>query len=622
MIRPDNFFSDSFGPNDRDSVNIDTIIEFVRRGWRLCLVWISVAVCAGIVFTIFSHTYYTADVSLLLDDHAARPVNNAVGQVGANDPAYVDSQVQLLLSDEVVGRVVDQNQLVESKEFGKGHGGLYTRIIGYLGFERAIRSPRYATITNVKRALSVRRVGLTNVVEIRFTSQHPEEAATIANAIAQNYIEDQRELNIKAIAGAKALAIAQQANDYSLVTPDAGDQARAKLREQSRAEAYQSLYKGFLQQAQTAQQQFPAVARVITAAQPPTERSWPRALLILAAAAAGGALGGIAHALLRHLTDNRLMTAEDVHRSTDIERIITVPRMSWHTSEESGQESLQPAYVRWSARFSEAMGKAAVWLHGLQRQRGALTIGVVAPTEGAGASSVAAHLAKVIAESGQRTLLVDANWRKSLAHPPVPNSGPALKQSFYTWVDGEVTNAEVSNWWANPAQRIISGVRAKIPALKAIGISGTDDTKHSENVDDVPAGSVEVAWTTHLPLIANFETHVPASLAGTLGTIHLEPEQLDVLVLRARNRISELNAALSIIKTLQSQDKYDCVIVDFHSADQTADLEASVRWGGVMAVVKKVIVVAEAGQTTSQRLRDFMQLVPRKKVAGLVLNKA
>ncbi len=115
---------------------------------------------------------------------------------------------------------------------------------------------------------------------------------------------------------------------------------------------------------------------------------------------------------------------------------------------------------------------------------------------------------------------------------------------------------------------------------------------------------------------------MPESLARTLGTIHLEPEQLDVLVLRARNRISELNAALSIIKTLQSQNKYDCVIVDFHSADQTADLEASVRWGGVMAVIKKVIVVAEAGKTTSQRLRDFMQIVPRKKVAGLVLNKA
>ncbi|HET9717856.1 MAG TPA: hypothetical protein VFP60_16895 [Pseudolabrys sp.] len=610
MIRPNNFFSDSFGPNDRDSVNIDSIIEFVRRGWRLCLVWIAVAVCAGILFTIFSRTYYTADVSLLLDDHAARPVNNAVGQAAAPDPAYVDSQVQLLLSDEVVGRVVDQNRLIESKEFGKGHGGLYTRIIGYLGIQRPTRSPRHATIINVKRALSVRRVGLTNVVEIGFTSQNPEGAATIANAIAQNYIENQRELNAKAIAGAKALAIAQQSNDYSLVAPDAGDQGRARLREQSRAETYQSLYKGFLQQAQTAQQQFPAAARVITPAQPPTERSWPRALLILAVAAAGGAFGGVAHALLRHVTDNRLMTAEDVHRSTDIERIITIPKMSWHTREDSHQESLQPAYIRWSARFSDAMGKAAVWLHGLQRQRGALTIGVVAPTEGAGASSVAAHLAKVIAESGQRTLLVDANWRKSLAHPPVPNSGPALKQSFYTWADGDVTNAEFSNQ---------SGTTR---ALQAIGTSGTDDTKHSQNVDDVQVASVEVASTTHLPLITNFETQVPESLARTLGTIHLEPEQLDVLVLRARNRISELNAALSIIKTVQSQDKYDCVIVDFHSADQTADLEASVRWGGVMAVIKKVIVVAEAGKTTSQRLRDFMQIVPRKKVAGLVLNKA
>lgn len=624
MIRADNFFADSFGPNDRDSVNIDAIIQFVRRSWRLCLIWISVALCAGIVFAIFSRTHYTADVSILLEDRASRPLSTAVGpQAVAPDPAYVDSQVQLLQSDEVVGRVVDQNQLVESKEFGNERGGFYALIIDYLGRGGAIRpTPRHATITRVKRALSVRRLGLTNVVEIGFTSQNQETAATIANAIAQNYIEDQRELNLKAIADAKAFAISQQANDYSLVTSETGEQARARLREQqNRAETYRSLYKGFLQQAQTARQEFPAMARVITPAHPPIERSWPRALLILAIAAAGGAIGGIAHALLRHATDHRLMTAEDVQRSIDIERITTVPRMSLQTIGESCHESLQPAYVRWSANLYDAMGKVAVGLHGLKRQSG-LTIGVVAPTEGAGASSVAAHLAKVIAESGQKTLLVDANWRKSLVDPPVPSSEPALKQSFYTWADGAMTNDELSRWWTLRAQRIINGVRAKIPALKAIGFLGGDDTKNSQNLPDVPVGAAEVKWITHVPPArADVEAHVPA-LARTLGTIYLEPEQLDVLVLRARNQISGLNAALSIIKTLQSQDKYDCVIVDFHSADQTADLEASVRWGGVMAVIKKVIVVAEAGQTSSQRLRDFMRLVPRKKLAGLVLNKA
>ena len=422
-------------------------------------------------------------------------------------------------------------------------------------------------------------------------------------------------------ADAKAFAITQQAQDYSLITPETGEQARTRLREQqNRAQAYRTLYKSFLQQGSTAQQQFSSGARVITPAQPPTERSWPRVVLLLAIAAMAGAAGGIAHALLRNATDHRLMTPEDVRRSTDIERITTVPKISWETVGKSCQDGLQPAYVRFSATLYGAMGKVAVGLLGRQRQRSGVTIGVVAPTGGAGASSIAAHLAKVMAESGQKTLLIDANWRKLLVAPAVLNSEPALKQIFYTWA-GVLTNDEFSRWCTLPARRIIDALRVKIPALKVSGFSRGTDKKHSQHLDDVSAGAVGVDWTTDLaPARIHVEAQMPA-LARALGTIHLEPERFDVLVLRATSQISELNAALSIIKTIQSQDKYDCVIVDFHSADQTSDLEASVRWGGVMAVIKKVIVVAEAGRTPSKLLHGLMRLVPRNKIAALVLNK-
>ena len=40
-----------------------------------------------------------------------------------------------------------------------------------------------------------------------------------------------------------------------------------------------------------------------------------------------------------------------------------------------------------------------------------------------------------------------------------------------------------------------------------------------------------------------------------------------------------------------------------------------------MAVIKKVIVVAEAGRTPSKLLHGLMRLVPRNKIAALVLNK-
>jgi hypothetical protein len=87
-------------------------------------------------------------------------------------------------------------------------------------------------------------------------------------------------------------------------------------------------------------------------------------------------------------------------------------------------------------------------------------------------------------------------------------------------------------------------------------------------------------------------------------------------MLRAMAPVSELNASLTIIAALQNLvAEYDCVMVDLHSTEQTADLEAS------MVFINYAIVVVEAGRTSSESLSATLRLVPRDKVATLVLNK-
>src|SRR5262245_6187013 len=113
---------ESFGPNDRDTLNVSGVSQFIRRRWRLCVIWISASLFAGVLFATFSRTYYTAYATILLEDRASRPLADSVGGAITADPAYVDTQVQLLSSDEVLGRVVDQNRLVEDKEFGRTQG--------------------------------------------------------------------------------------------------------------------------------------------------------------------------------------------------------------------------------------------------------------------------------------------------------------------------------------------------------------------------------------------------------------------------------------------------------------------------------------------------------------------
>jgi uncharacterized protein involved in exopolysaccharide biosynthesis/Mrp family chromosome partitioning ATPase len=561
------------GPNDRDLVDVDAIIRFIRWRWRLCLIWIFVGLCVGFAFVMLSPRYYTAIATILLEDRASRPAAEPGGFGAAViDPAYADSQVQLLQSDEVVGRVVDQNRLTEVKEFEAGGDSLRALIYSQAQLLRSDEvvgpvvdalmsrfaplfspgaatqpTPRDATIGRVKDALSIRRLGLSNAVEIGFTSRDPLRSAAIANAIAHAYIGSQIDLKRKAAEDAvsrlrnslaeirdKAFAIESSVEGSLLTTPEAGAQAQARNRElQNRAETYRVLYNSLLQRSymESVDQLSFSSARVITSAEAP--RSWPRPILVLAIAAACGAVTGIAHALFRQARDHSLGTREDVQRSTGPCHIASVSKIkmrAWKSG--SLRRDLQHAYMIFSPNLYSAMGKLAVTLQGRRSRQSGLIIGVAAPTPGTGASSVAAHLSRVIAETGQKTLLVDANWRKPSIALGAPDEKPGRK------------------------------------------------------------------------------------LARALATVPMEPESLDVLVLRPGAATSELNASLSIVTTLQQlQAEYDCMVVDFHSAEQTADLEAS------MTAINEVIVVVEARRTSSDSLGRVLRLIPRDKIAAVVLNK-
>ena len=87
---------------------------------------------------------------------------------------------------------------------------------------------------------------------------------------------------------------------------------------------------------------------------------------------------------------------------------------------QSIRRSLQAFTTRWSKRRCQTANRT-------ESNGAGLIIAVAAPTCGAGASSVAAHLAGVIAECGQKTVLVDANWRKPSAARFALNAEPSRK---------------------------------------------------------------------------------------------------------------------------------------------------------------------------------------------------
>jgi MinD-like ATPase involved in chromosome partitioning or flagellar assembly len=98
--------------------------------------------------------------------------------------------------------------------------------------------------------------------------------------------------------------------------------------------------------------------------------------------------------------------------------------------------------------------------------------------------------------------------------------------------------------------------------------------------------------------------------------VDLGGDILDILVLRATQPTSDLNASLSIISALDTmRTDYDCIVVDFSASEQSADMEAGAN------VVNEIVVVAEARRSTTDMLAGVLRKLPADKVACIVLNK-
>lgn len=158
---------------------------------------------------------YTATTTLLLDSRRADAFLQSTGVLDAQAlNAQIESQVEILRSEGLARHVVTKLNLagtVTGKPSGKSliESAPYP-ILAQLGIELPVKkasdnaSRETEAAETLTRMTSVRRVGLTYVIELNVTAGGPESAAKLANAISEAYVEDQ--LNAKSAATKQATA--------------------------------------------------------------------------------------------------------------------------------------------------------------------------------------------------------------------------------------------------------------------------------------------------------------------------------------------------------------------------------------------------------------------------------
>jgi polysaccharide biosynthesis transport protein len=228
-----------------------------------------------------------------------------------------------------------------------------------------------------------------------------------------------------------------QAVSQSQVT----NEAQVALRElESNAQTYRALYDNFLQRYMESvqQQSFPITdARVISAATRPLFKSHPRSTLVLGVAMMLGLAFGIAAGAWRDLLDRVFRTAKQVETLLQTDCIALVPAVKETSKDDKVAEPAReleivkgqkPVDVRAQtiafapgvlstivespfSAFAEAIRSIKVAIDLSPSAKGAKIIGFTSSVPNEGKSSTAVAVARLAAQTGARTLLVDCDLK-------------------------------------------------------------------------------------------------------------------------------------------------------------------------------------------------------------------
>ncbi len=182
--------------------SIAHVLGVVRRQIIVVLVFALLGAAFGGIFLQHAPQNYTAKATLLINTRKIEifqqpAVSDALSMqaVGA-----VESEVELLRSDEVALRVIKKLNLLEDPRFIGGNGPSFVRQLlhklapGYFAETPTLSEAELQNfaVEVFDGDLIVDRVGVTYAIEIEFRSRYPHLAAEVANAVADAYIDLQR----------------------------------------------------------------------------------------------------------------------------------------------------------------------------------------------------------------------------------------------------------------------------------------------------------------------------------------------------------------------------------------------------------------------------------------------
>jgi polysaccharide biosynthesis transport protein len=173
--------------------NISGLFDILRRNlWKIVLATLA-SLALALTYLATTAPVYSATASLFVDPRIRKVVSEEVVQGGfGSDLALVESQVSILTSDAVLGRVVDTLKLSEDQEYAPlARMGLMAKLKSIIIPRPLIADPRGQAVNSLAQSVKVKRAQKTYVVDLEVSASSPEKAARVAQAIVDAYLADQ-----------------------------------------------------------------------------------------------------------------------------------------------------------------------------------------------------------------------------------------------------------------------------------------------------------------------------------------------------------------------------------------------------------------------------------------------
>ena len=216
-----------FNDTRDDEIDLRHLFGILRRQIRIIIYTTLAATVLALVYLFSVTPRYTASTLIAIE-----PNRNIMTDVGAElnnvsaISARVDGELEILKSNDLIKSLVATEGLVADEEFGVqiGRGAELRNMLG-LKVEQN-QDPESAVrgvVNRVKSAIGVSRKQRTYLIEVSFTSESPEKAAVLVNALAARYIENQVEKKIASTLVARDIIsarVAQSKEELELAEAD------------------------------------------------------------------------------------------------------------------------------------------------------------------------------------------------------------------------------------------------------------------------------------------------------------------------------------------------------------------------------------------------------------------